>query len=50
LVVVPLLGLATAAHAVPFHLSTKVRGLLPESMYEPTAVHAVAETHDTPLN
>jgi hypothetical protein len=49
-------GVAWIAQLVPFHRSTNVRcGPLPPAPgaspngYQPTAVHALADTHDTPV-
>ena len=42
-------GLGTTDHAVPFHDSTSVFSAFELFVYWPTAVHAVADTHDTPL-
>jgi hypothetical protein len=42
------LGLGTTDHVVPFHDSIRVLlGPLTVRLWLPTAVHAVAETHDT---
>jgi hypothetical protein len=51
---VPGFGLDSILHAVPSHTSTSVcdspnvKTLL--DWYDPTAVHEVADVHDTPLN
>src|SRR5689334_10378796 len=41
------LGVDRSRHAVPFHTSASVR-LLTDARYWPTAVHELAEVHDTP--
>ena len=48
-VVMPALGLATSVQVLPFQDSINVRETLPLSN-EPTAVHEVADTHDTPIS
>jgi hypothetical protein len=51
LFLVPLLGLATAVHVLPFQDSTRVRyALLPHVVYEPTALHDVTDAHDRPFS
>jgi hypothetical protein len=44
------LGLGTIDHALPFQVSTRVRGrgLLADGAELPTAVQALADTHETP--
>ncbi len=43
------LGVAWMAQLVPFHRSASVRPVPPLLLYPPTAVHAAADVHDTPL-
>ena len=47
-VVVPMLGLGTIDQAAPSHDSMRVRLTLESSTKDPTAVHELAEMHDTP--
>jgi hypothetical protein len=43
-------GLDCTAHAAPFHISTNVNVVVPvESKYDPTAVQADDDVHETPL-
>ncbi len=47
------LGVGTTRHLVPFHCSTRVRGMPPVALPEfwnPTAMHDLAPTQETPLS